>query len=316
MWVERPSNLLARATEALGEAYRPNSFGYDKRHPRLIAGSNPYEAGEKHDHFGHRRKSMAYYDQFDRGIQYYLNHPTDFPELGFTPVKHHVKKHNAYKEQKRFSLREKIGNFALYLIHHSDIVTGRVGIRKHPKGWRMRLFDRAHAAKITGMTVDTIRKIAKIMDDLGMLERTRRFVKKDDGSYGSRVALYQVTEKFWQYFQLEDAYKAQREYCLEQLEKHAKGNLDLVRKWLTIRPLERIVSDLTHKTTAPFKQKTTQSDAAPSEAAYYLNRLPKHKHETFTRRFNELLLEQVMQGNSDLSPLDKTALYQAAFKFA
>lgn len=314
MWVERPSNLLARATEALGEGYHPNSFGYDKRHPRLIACSNPYATGAQLDDFGHKRKSLAYYEEFNRGIQYYLNHPTDFPELGFTPVKHHVKKHDAYKEQKRFSLREKIGNFALYLIHHSEILTGRVGVRRHGKDKRMRLFDRAHAAKVTGMSADTIRKVAKIMDDLGMLERTRRFVKKEDGSYGSRVALYQVTEKFWQYFQLEEAYKEQKAYYLERLEKFAKGNLDLVKSWLTIQPLERTISDLARKK-SPNKQNAAKGDFEPSEAAYYLQRLPKHKHETFTRRFNELLLEQVMQGNSDLSTTDKTALYQAAFKF-
>lgn len=301
-------NLLIAATDRLKEAgsYHPNSFGHDKKHPRIIAVTNPYKSGVKHDDFGHQRKGHSFYSIQEK-IRNLATNPLAYPELGYTEVDYLVQKHGENKQQKRSDIREKISNVALYFSQFCEFISGKVGIRGYGNHGQFRCFDIDHAIEWTGMSRDAIKVAVKELDELGMIERQRIWVKKPDGSYGGRPSIYQLTAEFWSYFGATEEYESLRRfYYNKQLKKFCNDTFK-VAAGLSCRVPDSIKKPI-KKIFKPKRGNDSPDNYQEDDIRHYLARLPKEKH----RAYHALVIDLYSDSGNGLTTGEQ--VYKAAYR--
>lgn len=270
-------NMLLRATESIGDQYKPNKFGHDAAHPRLIVRSSPYKDGTAEDEFGHRRKSHAVYGMTDK-IREFVHTPRYFQDIGYSPSSRYVAKHDGYMQQKRSDFREKLANVAIYLIHHTDYISGKVGIRMHGAQGQFKCFDRDHAVKTTGMTPDAIKVACRWFEEQGMLDRQRIWVDKGDGSYGGRPSIYRLTDEFWTKFRIFDLYTGLKNFYYSDALKKVANNIKKLARGLSCatpdiaQPIENLLKR---------KQKAKPADFPMDDIRHWLTQLPAKRHNEF-----------------------------------
>ncbi|MEB4590106.1 hypothetical protein VSS37_03855 [Candidatus Thiothrix sp. Deng01] len=293
--VERPANLLGRAAGLLGDDYKPNKYGHDRRHFRFIMNGSPYKDGTALDEFGHNRKSHAVYAICEK-IREYSHNPLAFMDIGTRKTRHYVKKHGGFMQQTNSQLREKLSNLSIYLVNHANFVSGVVGIRGYGKYGEFKCFDIDHAVRITGMTRDNIKVASRFLVENKMLERKRTFTIKEDGSYGGRPSVYRLTDEFWQKFRVRNLFEELSDFSYRKALKDMGNSIKAVAASLSARIPEEVQGALGMiKLKRP--KKLRKDDWPEDSIQHYLAQLPHNKHQAFQARFIEIYQDNMSKGS-------------------
>lgn len=97
-------NRVAALRELLNK-YKPGNGGHDKHHFDRTAVYSPFDAGEKFDHLGLKRRPRIVYEVIDRMLHAVL-HPQDNKPIFFRRTKYKVQKWDDYMRQIRSEGRE------------------------------------------------------------------------------------------------------------------------------------------------------------------------------------------------------------------
>lgn len=306
--IQRSTDLIGRATELLGENYKPNKYGHDRKHLRFIMSSSPYKDGTAHDEFGHNRKSHAVYAICEK-IRNFGANPLAFPEIGYTKVKYFVKKHGDWKQQLNSQMREKIVNTAIYLVNHASFISGVVGIRGYGKHGEFKCFDTEHAQRVTGMDYDQIKVAVRWMEEHEMLERQRTWVEKEDGSYGGRPSIYRLTDKFWVKFRCMDLFEELRAFTYKKALESLGNSIKRIAASLSTAIPDDVKTALgiAKRKKSP---RLKSSDWTEENIQFWLSKLPKPKHHAFQVHFAEIYQAAIEDGE----PPPIRQILKSAFK--
>ena len=264
-------NLNDRAT--LIEGFNPNKRGHDKQRPLFVSVMNPFEAGAAVDDWGYKRNSGIIYHMGNR-IRRFFHCPEEFPELCYVDTTRYVKKHAAYKQIERTDKRENIVNLALYLLHHVEPVTGKVGVPGATKEGTMRVLDCEHMLEKTGLSYDDFNEAAHDLIKRGMLHRQRTWLKKEDGTYGGRPSIYRLTPDFWEKFGIAEQFQIWFDYKYTKLKKAGTAAINRFKRSILTK-----ISD--SQKTVSVKPVSHATPPKPDTLQYYQAKLPKAQHGNF-----------------------------------
>ena len=283
--------------QRLGMYSSGNKCGHDPKHPRLISFRNPHsvenwDSAIDRDDFGHRKKSKFFY-RTDAALDDFYNYPKMLPRLGMMFTEQGDKK-------RRSELRESTTAVLKCMIHYMDMTTNRFGYASKDG---FQYYNIPFIQMHTGLSFSRVKRALKQLVKSGYIKRSKRWTERQAGKFKSlTTSTVIVVNMLFAHLDLMDDFLETAKFLSEKLKAEAK-DLGITASNM----LRCAVLDFTGKKGKPKPVVNKNPEDFPeSHQNHYLYQLPTHKQRTF-----QLRVIDIHQDNPDL---DKTSIYQQAFK--
>ncbi len=196
-----------------------NKCGHDRANIRLVSRLNPHDIkdwDESHtDDLGSHRKSHFHY-HVDERIDKAFHSPLLMKDLSF----------HKNERRKRSEVRESSLVVFQVIVHFMNFANRRFGRMPRSRdefeqSGGFIYYDLKFLQAYTNFTESRIKRAIKELVDKDYIKRTRRYVRRSDGSYKAIASTTSVTEKGFLELGLLDKAKKMYKYAYAKAKKHA-----------------------------------------------------------------------------------------------